>query len=194
MYVLLEQVTRDCANNRTGSIFLTAGRTSEPLPSSAAVGKTRSSDVGFTMIELLVVLAIIALIVGMGTPAFLRFNAGLRLKASARQVVQMLQIARSQAITHRITCSVVVDLAQRRVSVVDEAGQELQSPLVLPEAIKFAKPGESDGSGVGFEHGKATFLRTGGLKGQTTTMWLSDTQGGSQQITVYASTGRVVME
>ena len=158
---------------------------------TSPIGKRRA----FTLIELLVVLAIIAIIVGMGTPAFLHFNAGLRLKATARQVAQLLQTARSQAITQRTTCSVVFDLAQRRISVVDEtSGQELYSPMTLPESIKLARPGQAEGSGLGFEGGKATFLRTGGLKGSTTTLWLSDTQGGAQQITVYSSTGRVVME
>ena len=149
----------------------------------------------FTLIELLVVLAIIGLIVGMGTPAFLRFNAALRLKATSRQVAEMLQVARSQAITMHTPCSAVFDLERRRVTVTDDvSGQALHTPLDIPEAIRLAEPGQPEGSGVVFEGGRATFLPTGGLKGRTGAVWLSDAQGASQKITVYASTGRVVME
>ena len=148
----------------------------------------------FTMIELLVVLGIIAMIIAMGTPAFLKFNAGLQLKTTARQVAELLQVARSQAITLRTTCAVVFDLERRRIAVVDAGGQELHAPLLLPAAVKLAEPGQPDGSSVTFEGGRATFLPTGGLQGRTTTLWLSDARGGAQQITVYASTGRVVLQ
>lgn len=150
---------------------------------------------GFTLIELLVVLAIIAIIVGMGTPAFFKFNAALRLKATARQMAALLQIARSQAITLRTTCSVSFDPQRRRVTVTDDAnGELLHAPLDIPEAVTLAEPGQPDGSGFVFDNGKATFLPTGGLKGRTGVVWLSQAQGVSQKITVYGSTGRVVME
>ena len=167
--------------------------TATTSPTGNASG-TRSRA-GFTLIELLVVLAIIALIVGMGTPAFLKFNAGLRLKATARQVAELLQIARSRAITLRTTCSVVFDLERRRVTVTDDANNEpLHAPLDVPEAVQLAEPGQPDGSGVVFDNGKATFLATGSLQGRTGVVWLSDAQGTAQKITVYSSTGRVVME
>lgn len=147
------------------------------------------------MIELLVVLGIIALIVGMGTPSFLRFNAGLRLKSTARQVAESLQIARSRAITLRKTCSVVFELSPRRVTAVDDvSGEALHTPVTLPESIKLAQPGEPDGSGIEFDDARVTFLPTGGTKGRTGAVWLSDAQGTALKITVYSSTGRVVLE
>ena len=175
--------------------WITKRRSSRNLKSKIKNLKSTSYQWGFTLIELLVVLAIIAMIVGMGTPAFLRFNAGLRFKATARQLAEMLQVARSQAITMRTTCSVLFDLDHRRVTVTDDAkGETLHTPLELPESIKLAQPGQPDGSGIGFDERKATFLPTGGLKGRTGTLWLSDVAGASQKITVYGSTGRVVLE
>ena len=147
------------------------------------------------MIELLVVLGIIALVVGMGTPAFLRFNASLRLKSTTRQVAESLQIARSQAITLRKPCSVVFDLTRRRVTAVNDAsGEALHTPVALPDSIKLAQPGQPDGSGIEFDDAKITFLSTGGTKGRTGAVWLSDAQGTAQKIIVYSSTGRVVLE
>jgi prepilin-type N-terminal cleavage/methylation domain-containing protein len=56
------------------------------------------SNRGFTLVELIVVLAIIAVITAMGIPTFINYLSMLRLKASCRDVVAHMQDARTRAI------------------------------------------------------------------------------------------------
>jgi prepilin-type N-terminal cleavage/methylation domain-containing protein len=55
---------------------------------------------GFTLVELILVMAIIAIIVGMAVPTLHGFAEGRRTSASADQLVALTKYARSQAITN----------------------------------------------------------------------------------------------
>jgi type IV fimbrial biogenesis protein FimT len=53
---------------------------------------------GFTLVEAMVVVAILAVVVGIGAPEFSRFIADQRLRATATDLVASLLVARSEAI------------------------------------------------------------------------------------------------
>ncbi len=61
--------------------------------------RLRTSSSGFSLAELLVVVAIMGLLVGVSVPAFMNFLRAFRLKSSGRQVVGDMQLARQRAIT-----------------------------------------------------------------------------------------------
>jgi len=75
---------------------------------------------GFTVIELVVVLAIISLVLGSSIPLFSRFQASQRLKSSASDFSSALRTAQSQAITHRRTHAVVLDTTSGEFWIEDE--------------------------------------------------------------------------
>lgn len=64
---------------------------------------------GFTLIEMIVVLAIMGLMMGMSIPYFARFTRGIKLKSAASNISTVLQTARSYAVTERKNFLVVIN-------------------------------------------------------------------------------------
>jgi prepilin-type N-terminal cleavage/methylation domain-containing protein len=62
---------------------------------------------GFTLLELLIVIAIIALVAGLAAPTFRKASGGGVMAAATRQLVDDLALARIKAITERTTVYVV---------------------------------------------------------------------------------------
>lgn len=65
-----------------------------PNPSSTASPKSQD---GFTLVELMVVLAIAAILLAIGVPSFQSFIARARVDAAANELQSALQLARSEA-------------------------------------------------------------------------------------------------
>jgi prepilin-type N-terminal cleavage/methylation domain-containing protein len=74
----------------------------------------RDNEQGFTFLELLTVLALMALLLGLVAPTFYRGWERERLRASLRDLSAVLRLARSMAVTERGQARVFVDLEQGR--------------------------------------------------------------------------------
>ncbi len=154
---------------------------------------TGKEEKGFSLIEMMVVLAIIALVVGMSLPYFGRFTGGNALRASTRQISSLIYTARSLAITHRKPYAVTFDVMEGDVAVKDAGSSELvEKQYHLPETISLEHPEGADP--VGFKDDRIVFTPTGGVSGETGTLWLKDRKGNTAQITVHQSTGRLKVE
>jgi general secretion pathway protein H len=97
----------------------------------ATTATSRAGDgrlaTGFTLLELLIVLAILGLTTALAVPMFSRAMPDLQAKAAARDVAAMLRSARSLAITENREVTVAVDLDRHSV---DLAG--VRSETVKP--------------------------------------------------------------
>lgn len=150
------------------------------------IGKRR----GFSLIEMMVVLGIIALVVGMSLPYFGRFNSSSGIRAAARQISSLLYTGRSLAITHRKPYAVVFNIADGEVTIQDASSSEIVDKRYhIPAAISLENPDGSDP--VSFKDDRVIFTPTGGLAGETGTLWLKDKKGNTVNITVRQSTGRI---
>jgi general secretion pathway protein H len=87
---------------------------------------------GFTLLELLIVLALMALITGIALPMFGGPISTSELRSSARQLAAGLRLARSEAVAQRRETFLVVDVAGKRFKVDrDPAEHRLPSRVEL---------------------------------------------------------------
>jgi len=89
---------------------------------------------GFTMIELMVVLAVMALLATLVAPSFNEQIARRRLEGVATDLSTDLQFARTQAVDDRSTVQLVTENGGRRYRVVDAVNTTLKT-VDLPAGI-----------------------------------------------------------
>ena len=143
-----------------------------------------------TLVELLVVLGIIVMIVGMSVPALSHYADQLRLKAATRQVVGLMLLARSMAISSHTDHKVVIDPEQHRLTVVNVAsGETLEQVVRLPSSITV----EVEIGGQPSEETNVVFRPTGSLAGRTTSFILADREK-HHTVTVTGATGAVTLQ
>jgi general secretion pathway protein H len=109
---------------------------------------------GFSLLELIVVLSILALAAGLAAPSISRSTDALRLRAEVAGFSAVLRHAREQAITTRQPHQVVVEPADHQVRVY--AGEELRRTRNIPTRWSIDAPGDAS-LAVRFEpHGTST--------------------------------------
>lgn len=79
-------------------------------------GEAISNERGFTLLELIVTLIVVAVAVGLTVPAIGRSTESLRVRAEVAGFSAMLRHARERAIVTRTAQAVVIDPAAHRVS------------------------------------------------------------------------------
>ena len=97
-----------------------------------------SSSRGFTLVELMVTIAILAILATIGLPSFQRLIADYRVSAQANSVQGLLQFARSEAVKRRESVSVCVDAGALvvRAGLCADASQPLRA-LPLDQRVEF---------------------------------------------------------
>jgi prepilin-type N-terminal cleavage/methylation domain-containing protein len=136
-------------------------------------GETVTRDDGFTLLELIVTLAVIAVVVGLTVPTIGRSTEAIRVRADVAGFGALLRHAREQAITTRRPQAVVVDPAARRLTLVaggpdGEARQsrtlserlsvEANPPAAL--VVRFEPQGGSSGGDFRLSAGSITYRLT----------------------------------
>jgi general secretion pathway protein H len=94
-------------------------------------------EAGFSLLELIMVVIVIALVLTVTYPSLSRGNATLHLRTSARGVLNVLRYAREKAITEQMEMRVVADAKTRQVSMTDAYGDGARS-YPLPNGIAIA--------------------------------------------------------
>ncbi len=133
-------------------------------------GRRAACD-GFTLVELLVVLAIISLLLAFTPAAFNRMMPGLEVQSATRQLAASLRSARSAAIRDNTETTLTLDL-EARLYRLDELGREqaidedievsmltARSELESEQTgrIRFYPDGTSTGGRVTFAGGGAAY-------------------------------------
>lgn len=110
--------------------------------------RRQRSTRGFTLVEALIVLAVVAVITGLGMPALQQMIHRSKIEGIARQTSVMMQAARLEAIKRSRPGLVKIDTATRQiVSFIDENDDAVQDPaegelglLTLPSGVNFSAP------------------------------------------------------
>jgi type II secretion system protein H len=79
-------------------------------------GETVTRDRGFTLLELIVTMAVLALVVGLAVPTIGRSTEAVRVRAEVAGFSALLRHARERAIVTQTPQAIVVDPAAHRVS------------------------------------------------------------------------------
>ena len=109
---------------------------------------------GFSLLELIVVLAILALAAGLVAPSISRSTDALRMRTEIAGFSAVLRHAREQAITTRQAHRVVVEPAEHQIRVF--AGDEVRRTRPFPSRWSVDAPGDAS-LAVRFEpHGTST--------------------------------------
>lgn len=130
-----------------------------------------STDRGFTLLELLVVLVIAVLLLTLVPPLFQGAGSTSELKAAARQLAAGLRSARNEAVMQQREASLILDLEQHRFKVTgipqqialpEDIGIEIftaQSELLnqASAGIRFFPDGSSTGGRVTLTTGERAF-------------------------------------
>ena len=143
-----------------------------------------------TLVELLVVLGIIGLILGISVPGMTTYPNQVRLKAATREVVGLLSLARSLAISSHADHAVLIDPERRQITVENTvSGEALERVIRLPTSMSI----EVEVAGEPAQETRVVFRPTGSLAGRTTSIILADRHT-SHTVTISSITGAVSVD
>mgnify|MGYP005846534579 CR=1 FL=1 len=176
-----------CSSNSIAGTWMT-----NPIRISPT--RRRNGQAGFTMMELLIGIAVLAILTTLAVPAFTQFIANNRLAAKANEMVASFQFARSEAIKRG-----------KQVQVCDSADGStcgggwnqgwitMADPAGTPEVLRVW---QSPGTDFAFApaNGTVIFERTGFVSGaaQQFDLQLTGSTDGNDRRVLIERTGRVV--
>jgi general secretion pathway protein H len=137
---------------------------------------------GVTLLELVVVLAVLATVTALAIPSIRRGSEGLQLRAGARRMASLLREARQQAVTHRRPTRVALEESHRGATLAWDGAAEPLRRVELPERFRVSA---ADGGET------LTFSPRGLVRNAR---WIVEAPGGRQLvIEVHGVTGRVAV-
>ena len=176
-----------------------------PRPRGLAGRARRSDPRGFTLVEMLVVIAIIVLVTSMSIPLMLPFMRSRRMGQAVEFVMASARRARSRAVTERKEIDLVFNEPAGSISI-REHGQTdvLEKPLYMPEGVRL-NANWSGGTDTDYaDTCFCYFTRTGGVRNDTTNglgtpnytvrVLGPDPPGVNWQVRLYPTTGAVRAE
>ena len=99
---------------------------------------SRSRPEGFTLLEVMLVLMIMVFVVAITYPSLTRGMSSLHLRASGRDILNTMRIAREKAITEQKMMIVAVDPRNQKVVLSDAVGDGART-YDLPRGIKISR-------------------------------------------------------
>jgi general secretion pathway protein H len=139
----------------------------------------RAATAGFTLVELLVVLAIIALVAGIGVPYMTgRSSDRVRLETTARHIAEALRVSRAAAVLRNAEIALTIDTENHNFESAAAPRRTVDSDIAI--RLKIAEPERLTSSRGGvrfFPDGSSTggdiYLSLHGLDARICVNWLS---------------------
>jgi len=137
-------------------------------------------------------MAIIGLLISISVPSMVGYAKQARLKGATREVVGLLSLARSSAISSRAPKTVVVEPDERQLLLETGEGEEPSRVVKLSSIIDVAVKlqGEAEDAAGPW---RLVFQPTGALAGRSASLTLSN-GANTQTITVTSTTGAIFVQ
>lgn len=160
--------------------------------------QTGKKILGFSLIELLVVIGIIILVLGISTPYFVKFAKKSKLEAAAGNIATVLRSARTYAITNNTNYAVHFDrfVVPNQYWITDSLNNIIGKKYNLPPHIDIYNP-NNPSDPITFDSDIAEFSSKGTLTGGTSgAVWISlaPEHIKFKRIVVYSATGFVKID
>jgi general secretion pathway protein H len=95
-------------------------------------------DSGFTLLEIMVVLIVIALVMATALPSISRGATALHLRTAGRDILNTFRYAREKAVTEQTRMKVVVDREKQQLMLTDNFGDGART-FILPKDIRIQR-------------------------------------------------------
>lgn len=153
----------------------------------------RKGAAGFTMLEMMIIVVIIGIVAAMAVPSFYNTIPRLKARTEARNILNLVRLARSRAVSDGSQYGVYVDTSNRQYILFKDTINPAQmiyntgdSAVVGPETL------DPDVvlTNSTFTNNTVIFIPTGGAS-QSGSFTLDNTDGGSSYtVSVLSSTGK----
>lgn len=161
-----------------------------------AVKRVRAGERGFSLVEMMVTLVLMAIAMATAIPAFTRYLHGNSVRGASLELASHFRLARQKAVTDGVpqivawsdtadTHRIVTDLNEN--GMIDN-GEPVLGPYTLPEHVTLENP-----DSLGFSGDQVIFVRAGGAS-ETGRLVLSSSFGDSKSVLLLAPTGQVRVE
>ena len=143
-----------------------------------------------TLVELLVVMAVIGLILAISVPGLAGYAKQVRLKTATRAIAGLLSLARSTAISSHEDHAVIIDPERLQISIVNvSSGEAMEQMVRLPSSVTLSM----ESGGEPSQETQIVFRSTGSLVGRSVSVILAD-RDKRYTITVMGTTGAVSVQ
>ncbi len=95
-------------------------------------------ETGFSLLELIMVVVVIALVLAVSYPSLSRGNSALHLRTAGRDVINTLRYAREKAITEQVEVRIIADREAQKITMTDAYGDGTRS-YTLPLDVKMVR-------------------------------------------------------
>ena len=120
------------------------------------------AEAGFTLLELIVVVLIIALVLGISYPSMSRGSSALHLRTTSRDILNTFRFAREKAISEQASMQLVINRRDQKIVLADILGESLRT-YSLPTDVKIQRMAHSGGE-VSDDVMTVRFLPNGSLE------------------------------
>ena len=95
-------------------------------------------DWGFTLLELVIVVVVMAMVLGVSYPSLSGGSAAIKLRSTGRDILNTFRYAREKAVTEQTGMRVTVDREKQELTLSDDLG-EGRRRYVLPAEVKIQR-------------------------------------------------------
>jgi type IV fimbrial biogenesis protein FimT len=161
-----------------------------------AAKRVRTRERGFSLVEMMVTLVLMAIAMATAIPAFTRYLHGNSVRGASLELAAHFRLARQRAVTEGVpqivawsdtagTHRIVADVNEN--GTIDN-GEPVLGPYTLPQQVSLENP-----DSLGFTGDQVIFVRAGGAS-ETGRLVLSSELGESRSVLLLGPTGQVRIE